>query len=44
MSYLKDFRTHITNHDYPGFLKLWEEYCSGDELDGEEVCEILKAV
>lgn len=44
MSYLKDFKTHITNHDYPGFLKLWEEYCSGDELDGEEVCAILEAV
>lgn len=44
MSYLKDFQTHIANHDYPTFLKLWEEYCSGDELDPEEVCEILRAV
>jgi len=44
MSYLKDFHTHITNHDYPSFLKLWEEYCSGDELDAEEVCEILRSV
>ncbi len=44
MSYLKDFKTCIANHDYPGFLKLWEEYCSGDELDGEEASEVLKAV
>ncbi len=44
MSYLKDFQTHITNHDYPAFLKLWEEYCSGDEIEGEEVREILRAV
>lgn len=44
MGYLKDFQTHITNHDYPSFLKLWEEYCSGDELDAEEVCEVLKSV
>ncbi len=44
MSYLKDFQTHISNHDYPGFLKLWEEYCSGDEVDAEELKEILKAV
>ena len=44
MGYLKDFQTHITNHDYPSFLKLWEEYCSGDELEAEEVCEILRAV
>lgn len=44
MSYLKDFQTHIANHDYPAFLKLWEEYCSGDEVDGEELREILRSV
>src|SRR5580692_10898449 len=44
MSYLKDFQTHISNHDYPAFLKLWEEYCSGDEVDPMELREILKAV
>ncbi len=44
MSYLKDFQTHIANHDYPSFLKLWEEYCSGDEVEAEELCEILRAV
>lgn len=44
MSYLKDFQTHISNHDYPAFLKLWEEYCSGDEVEAEELCEILRAV
>lgn len=44
MGYLKDFQTHTTNHDYPSFLKLWEEYCSGDEVEAEEVCEILRSV
>jgi transcription elongation factor GreA-like protein/transcription elongation GreA/GreB family factor len=44
MSYLKDFLKHISNHDYPAFLKLWEEYCSSDELEGPELVEILKAV
>src|ERR1700722_17015334 len=44
MSYLKDFQTHISNHDYPGFLKLWEEYCSGDDLDPIELRDILRAV
>lgn len=44
MSYLKDFQTHISNHDYPASLKLWEEYCSGDEVDPLELREILKAV
>jgi transcription elongation factor GreA-like protein/transcription elongation GreA/GreB family factor len=43
MSYLKDFLRHITNHDYPSFLKLWEEYCSGDELDADELICVLKA-
>lgn len=44
MSYLKDFQTHISNHDYPAFLKLWEEYCSGDEVDPVELRDILRAV
>ena len=44
MSYLKDFLKNIANHDYPAFLKLWEEYCSGDELEGPELIEILKAI
>jgi transcription elongation factor GreA-like protein/transcription elongation GreA/GreB family factor len=44
MSYLKDFQNNIANHDYPAFLRLWEEYCSGDELDAEEVRDILRAV
>jgi transcription elongation factor GreA-like protein/transcription elongation GreA/GreB family factor len=44
MGYLKDFQTHIANHDYPSFLKLWEEYCAGDEVEAEEVCDILRSV
>ena len=43
MSYFKDFSKYIASHDYPSFLKVWEEYCSGDELDAEEVIKILKA-
>lgn len=44
MSYLKDFRTHIEGHDHPAILKLWEEYCAGDEIDPVELKEILKEV
>lgn len=44
MSYLKEFQTQITNHDYPAFLRLWEEYCRGDELDAEELKQILRSV
>jgi transcription elongation factor GreA-like protein/transcription elongation GreA/GreB family factor len=44
MAYLKDFRDRIQNNDYPGFLKIWEEYCYGDQPDGEEIVAVLEAV
>lgn len=44
MSYLKEFQTQIANHNYPSFLRLWEEYCSADEADGEELKEVLRSV
>ena len=44
MSYLKDFNERIENNDYPGFLKIWEEYCYSDEPDGKEIIKILNTV
>ncbi len=44
MSYLKEFQTQIANHNLTSILKLWEEYCSGDELDCDELIQILKAL
>jgi transcription elongation factor GreA-like protein/transcription elongation GreA/GreB family factor len=44
MSYLKDFRERIQNNDYLSFLKLWEEYCYGDQPDAEELILILQMV
>ncbi|MES2274342.1 MAG: GreA/GreB family elongation factor, partial [Chlamydiota bacterium] len=44
MAYLKDFRERIKNNDYPGFLKIWEEYCYGDQPDGEEIVAVLESV
>lgn len=44
MAYLKDFRGRIQNNDYPGFLKIWEEYCHGDQPEGEEMIAILESV
>jgi transcription elongation factor GreA-like protein/transcription elongation GreA/GreB family factor len=44
MAYLKDFRERIQNNDYPSFLKLWEEYCYGDQPDGEEMIAVLEAI
>ncbi len=42
MNYLDQFRKHLANHDYPAFLSLWEEYCMGDEVDGEELKIVLQ--
>ena len=44
MNYLDQFQKHLANHDYPSFLTLWEEYCMGDEVDGEELKRVLKSV
>lgn len=44
MSYLKDFQTKISDHDYPGLLRLWEEYAASDEIDSQEFAEILASI
>jgi transcription elongation factor GreA-like protein/transcription elongation GreA/GreB family factor len=41
MVYLKQFEEKIKNNDYPGFLKIWEEYCYNDEVNYEELKKIL---
>lgn len=43
MSYLADFQKAISHHDYPQFLKLWEEYCQGETVDAAELCAVLQA-
>lgn len=44
MGYLKEFQTQILNRDFGKFLQLWEEYCTCDSVDYEELSEILKSV
>ena len=44
MAYLKDFRERIQHNDYPGFLKIWEEYCYGDQPEGEEIVQVLESI
>ena len=44
MSYLKEFQSLIAQNNYSAFLKLWEEYCAGDQIDGEELKAILQSV
>ncbi|NGX48010.1 MAG: Transcription elongation factor GreA [Chlamydiae bacterium] len=44
MGYLVDFEKAIENHDAPAILRLWEEYSSSDEVDGEDFRAILEAI
>lgn len=44
MGYLKEFQAQILNRDFEKFLQLWEEYCTCDSVDFEELTAILKAV
>lgn len=42
MQYFKQFHQHLINRDYSSFLSLWDEYCSGDEIDEAELIKILE--
>lgn len=44
MSYLKDFQTLINQRDFNKMLHLWEEYCTSDTVDVEEVTQILQKI
>lgn len=41
MQYFKQFHQHLVNRDYTSYLSLWEEYCSGDDIDSAELIRIL---
>ncbi len=44
MSYLKEFLNQISLRDFPKFMQLWEEYCTNDVVDLEELLQILRSV
>ncbi len=44
MSYLEDFRKRMQCNDYTGFLKIWEEYCYCEGIDGLELKTILQEI
>src|SRR5262245_15669771 len=44
MGYLKEFLTQINNRDFHKFLVLWEEYCTSDIVEAEELSQLLKAI
>lgn len=44
MGYLKEFLTQINNRDFHKFLVLWEEYCTSDSIEGDELIQLLQAI
>lgn len=44
MSYLKEFEKQIINRDFEKFLELWEEYCSDDKANVNELVALLKKI
>lgn len=42
-SYLTEFQSRIAQHDTPALVRLWEEYCSNEEIDATELKQILHA-
>lgn len=44
MSYCEEFQLLIEKEDFSNFLHLWEEYCLGDKVDGEELIRVLKYI
>lgn len=44
MGYLEEFQIQIQNRDFNKFFQLWEEYCTCDVVDVEELIQLLKMI
>lgn len=44
MGYLEEFQTQINRRDFTKFLQLWEEYCTNDQVDVEELSQLLMMI
>lgn len=44
MGYLEDFQEQLDRNNFHKFFQLWEEYCSGEEVDSAEFTALLKAI
>ncbi|WP_079891742.1 GreA/GreB family elongation factor [Parachlamydia acanthamoebae] len=44
MGYLEEFHTQIQNRDFNKFFQLWEEYCTCDVVDVEELLQLLSMI
>lgn len=39
---MEEFQKAVANHDYPSFLRFWEEYCAQEEVPPKELKQILE--
>lgn len=44
MGYLTEFQTQINRRDFPKFVQIWEEYCTCDPVDVEELSQVLEMI
>lgn len=44
MGYVTEIETQIIKRDFAKLLLLWEEYCSDDNVDAEELIKILECI
>ncbi len=44
MSYLEEFKIRINSREFPKFFQLWEEYCTNDVVDVEELLQLLQMI
>ena len=44
MSYLEEFAQAISDEQLSQFMRLWEEYCLADEVDGKELVKLLQLI
>jgi transcription elongation factor GreA len=44
MGYLEDFQEQLDRSDFRKFFQLWEEYCTADVADADELIDLLNAI
>lgn len=44
MSYLEEFQRLLEEENLTHFLRIWEEYCMADEVDGQELTSVLEMI
>src|SRR3954464_3102193 len=44
MGYLEEFQLQLDSQQYTRFVRLWEEYCQADVVDGKELLKVLHMI